>query len=81
MAAEGRWGLQASGGMRRALSVAALLAFAASLAACGDMSRFAMAPAPQSSSSAAKPARLMMPQTPATEKEHDRILAFLWRRL
>jgi len=74
MAAEGRWGLQASRGIRRALGVAAALALGISLAACGDMNRFAMAPAPQQST-AAKPARLMMPQTPATEKEHDRILA------
>src|SRR5579859_2555380 len=74
MAAEGRWGLQASRGIRRALGVAAALALGISLAACGDMNRFAMAPVPQQST-AAKPARLMMPQTPATEKEHDRILA------
>ena len=59
--------------MRRALGVAALFAFGVTLAACGDMNRFAMAPAPQTT--APKPARLMMPQTPATEKEHDRILA------
>ena len=74
MAAEGRWGLQASGGMRRALSVAALLAFGLSPVGCGDMEPLAIAPAPQPSSTAAKPARLMMPQTPASEKEHDRIL-------
>src|SRR5581483_1807784 len=74
MAAEGRWGLQASRGIRRALGVAAALVLGISLAACGDMNRFAMAPVPQQST-AAKPARLMMPQTPATEKEHDRILA------
>jgi predicted Zn-dependent protease len=60
--------------MDRRLSVATLLVVAFALGACGDMGRFALAPAP-SSQSPAKPARLLMPQTPATEKEHDRILA------
>jgi predicted Zn-dependent protease len=54
-----------------ALVVAALL-----LAACGDGNRFAMAPTTTTAAApTAKPARLLTPQTPATEREHDRILA------
>src|SRR5215510_14238193 len=53
------------------LALAALL-----LAGCGDGNRFAMAPTGATASiPVPKPARLMMPQTPATEREHDRILA------
>jgi predicted Zn-dependent protease len=71
MIAARRW--QGTSGKCRGLSVPALFAIALTLSACGDFSRFALAPTPSQPS--AKPARLVMPQSPATEKEHDRILA------
>ena len=61
-------------GMRRRLWAApALLLAAASLAACGDMGRFQTAAAPISPP-VIKPNRTVT-TTPASEKEHERILA------
>lgn len=50
---------------------AAMLILAGALGGCGDMTRFQFAAAP---TPAAKPARILA-QTPATEREHTRILA------
>jgi predicted Zn-dependent protease len=58
---------------RRLWAVPALLLAAATLAACGDMSRFQTAAIP-SPAPAVKPNRTVT-TTPATEKEHERILA------
>jgi predicted Zn-dependent protease len=58
---------------RRLWAVPALLWAAATLAACGDMSRFQAAAIP-SATPAIKPNRTVT-TTPASEKEHERILA------
>src|SRR6201987_1162518 len=58
---------------RRVLAAPALLLLAASLAACGDMGRFQTAAIP-SSPPVIKPNRTLT-TTPASEKEHERILA------
>jgi predicted Zn-dependent protease len=58
---------------RRLWAASALLWAAASLAACGDMSRFQTATAP-TAVPAIKPNRTVA-TTPAAEKEHERILA------
>ena len=61
-------------GMSRRLWVApALLWAAATLAACGDMNRFQLAAVP-SAPPTIKPSHAVV-TTPASEKEHDRILA------
>src|SRR6201991_847074 len=51
----------------------ALVCLAATLSACGDISRF-QTPGPAASSAPAKPNRTVA-QTPASEREHERILA------
>src|SRR5579859_6880638 len=58
---------------RRLWAAPALLWVAATLAACGDMSRFQMANIP-SAAPAIKPSHAVV-STPASEKEHERILA------
>src|SRR5215475_13063523 len=58
---------------RRLWAAPALLLAAATLAACGDMSRFQTAAIP-SPAPAIKPSRTVV-TTPASEKEHERILA------
>ncbi|MGH6738478.1 MAG: M48 family metalloprotease, partial [Bradyrhizobium sp.] len=58
---------------RQLWAVPALLWVAASLAACGDMGRFQTAAAP-TAVPAIKPNRAVA-STPASEKEHERILA------
>src|SRR5262249_43822169 len=73
--ADGDWlaGRREMGMSRRFLAASALLILAASLAACGDMGRFQTAAAP-SSPPIIKPNRTVA-TTPASEKEHGRILA------
>ena len=56
-----------------------LLCAAFTLSACGNMGRFETA-APSSATAPAKPNRTVA-QTPASEREHERILVLLWRRL
>jgi predicted Zn-dependent protease len=58
---------------RRLWAAPVLLCASLALSACGDMSRFEVASKPAVSSS--KPARAVVTQTPAGEKEHERILA------
>jgi len=58
---------------RRLLAATALLCVAFTLSACGNMGRFETA-SPSSSTSPAKPARTVA-QTPASEREHERILS------
>src|ERR1700710_634354 len=58
---------------RRLLAAAALLCAAFTLAACGNMGRFEAA-APASTTSPIKPNHTVA-QTPAAEREHERILA------
>src|SRR5215475_7268242 len=58
---------------RQLLAVPVLLCAAATLAACGDMGRFQTAAIP-SAAPAIKPNRVVT-TTPASEKEHERILA------
>ena len=58
---------------RRLLAVPAMLCACLVLSACGDMSRFETASRP--SHPAAKPTRTATTQTPAAEREHERILA------
>ncbi|MBS0529927.1 MAG: M48 family metalloprotease [Proteobacteria bacterium] len=57
---------------RRLLAAAVLLCASLTLAACGDVSRFQVAA--HSPANPAKPARTVA-QTPAAEREHERILA------
>jgi predicted Zn-dependent protease len=60
---------------RRLWAAPALLWLAATLAACGDMGRFQTATAPTSTPAAPiKPSHVVQ-STPASEKEHERILA------
>jgi predicted Zn-dependent protease len=68
------WGWQGRGTFesRRGLAAAVLLCAALSLAGCGDISRFQTAS--PANPPAAKPARTVA-QTPAAEREHERILA------
>ena len=58
---------------RRLWAAPALLCAALALSACGDMSRFETA-SPSPSAAPAKPNRTVA-QTPATEREHERILS------
>jgi predicted small lipoprotein YifL len=58
---------------RRLLAAPALLCAAFTLAACGNMGRFEAA-APASTTSPVKPNRTVA-QTPASEREHERILS------
>jgi predicted Zn-dependent protease len=61
--------------MSRRLWVAPILLCAAfALAACGEMGRFQTSPPAASSTNSAKPARTVA-QTPAAEREHERILS------
>ena len=73
MRAAGLRSLQGTLQINRAQVGAGLMAAALLLGGCGDSTRFAIAPSV--SMPAAKPARLLMTPTPATEREHDRILA------
>lgn len=58
---------------RRLMAAPVLLCTALALAACGDMGRFQ---APSTTANATKPAaRAPVTQTPAAEREHERILA------
>jgi len=70
---EGLAGRRELGMSRRLWAAPALLWVAATLAACGDMSRFQMANIP-SAAPAIKPSHAVV-STPASEKEHERILA------
>jgi predicted Zn-dependent protease len=58
---------------RRLLAAASLLCLAVALSACGDMGRFQTAASPPSTSPA-KPTNRAVAQTPASEREHERIL-------
>jgi predicted Zn-dependent protease len=58
---------------RRLLAAPALLCVAFMLTACGNMGRFETA-SPSSASAPAKPTRTVA-QTPASEREHERILS------
>ena len=58
---------------RRLLAAPALLCAAFTLSACGNMGRFETA-SPSSATSPAKPSRTVA-QTPASEREHERILS------
>jgi predicted Zn-dependent protease len=58
---------------RRLWAAPLLLATALALSACGDMSRFQTAVSP--SVNQAKPSHPVVAQTPAAEREHERILA------
>ena len=70
---DGFAGRRETGMSRRLWAAPALLWAAASLAGCGDMGRFQTAAAP-TSPPVIKPNR-MVTTTPASEKEHERILA------
>jgi predicted Zn-dependent protease len=59
---------------RRVWAVAALLCAPGALAGCGDMSRFQLSTAVAPPTAPAKPNRSVS-MTPASEREHDRILA------
>jgi predicted Zn-dependent protease len=59
---------------RRLWAAASLLCAAFALAACGDISRFQTASPTTPSGGASKPARTVA-QTPAAEREHERILS------
>lgn len=59
---------------RRLWAAPVVLCAALALSGCGDMSRFEVA-SPLKSTSAAKPPKPAVVQTPAAEKEHERILA------
>jgi predicted Zn-dependent protease len=68
----GRWRGRGSSYSRRGLAASVLLCGALSLAGCGDISRFqTSSPA---GAPASKPARTVA-QTPAAEREHERILS------
>ena len=58
---------------RRSFAAVVLACAAIALAGCGDMSRF-QSPEPAATTSSLKPARTVA-QTPAAEKEHERILS------
>ena len=58
---------------RRLLAAPALVCAVFTLTACGNMGRFETA-APSSTASPAKPNRTVA-QTPASEREHERILS------
>src|SRR3954452_4112 len=67
-----RWRRRGTYDCRRGLAASVLLCGALSLAGCGDISRFQTES--QTSPPATKPARTVA-QTPAAEREHERILA------
>ncbi len=68
----GRWRGRGISDRRRGLAASVLLCTALGLAGCGDISRFQTAS--PGGPPAAKPARTVA-QTPAAEREHERILA------
>src|ERR1700733_8091991 len=53
----------------------ALLCAALALGACGDISRFQTASPTSTAAPVSKPARTVVTQSPAAEKEHERILS------